>query len=94
MPRYRYRCPVDGAFDLHFTMGSAPDSASCESCCATSSRVYSLGAMLTADRVGARVLDLHEQSRSAPAVVRRSSGMPDPAARRYADPRHRLLPRP
>ncbi|MCV7430386.1 hypothetical protein H7K31_02250 [Mycolicibacterium bacteremicum] len=50
--------------------------------------------MLTSDPVGARVLDLHEQSRSAPAVVRRSSGMPDPAARRYADPRHRLLPRP
>ena len=25
MPRYRYRCAVDGPFELHFAIGSAPN---------------------------------------------------------------------
>lgn len=94
MPRYRYRCPTDGAFDLTFTIGSAPTSVDCQTCCGTSKRVYSLGGMLTSDQVGTRILDLHEQSRSAPSVVRRTSSAAETSARRYADPRHRMLPAP
>ena len=94
MPRYRYRCAVDGTFDLHFTIGSAPSSVECQTCCATSNRVYSLAGMLTDDPVGTRILDLHAQSQSAPAVVRRAAGSADASPRQYADPRHRMLPRP
>lgn len=94
MPRYRYRCPTDGAFDLSFTIGSAPVSVACQKCCTTSNRVYSLGAILTADPVGSRMLDLHARSQSAPSVVRRTEVPGDSSTRRYADPRHRNLPTP
>lgn len=94
MPRYRYRCAVDGPFELHFTIGSAPTSVECQTCCGTSNRVYSLAGMLTSDPVGARILDLHAESQSAPTVVRRPAGTAEGSPGRYADPRHRLLPRP
>jgi hypothetical protein len=94
VPRYRYRCAVDGPFDLHFTMGSAPVAVECETCCGTSNRVYSLGGMLTSDPVGARILDLHAQSQSTPTVVHRAAGTAEQSNRRYADPRHRMLPKP
>ena len=92
MPRYRYRCPSDGAFDLSFTMGSAPTSVECRTCCGTSKRVYALGAVLTSDPVGSRMLDLQAQSQSSPSVVRRTGMAGDSPTRRYADPRHRNLP--
>lgn len=94
MPRYRYRCAADGPFDLHFPMGSAPTAVECETCCGRSNRVYSLGGMLTSDPVGERILDLHAQSQSAPAVVHRTASATEPSTRRYADPRHRMLPTP
>ena len=94
MPRYRYRCSADGLFDLSFTIGSAPTSVNCETCCATAHRVYSFGAMLTSDPVAARALDLHAQSQSSPGVVRRPDHPTAPSTPRYADPRHRMLPRP
>ncbi len=94
MPRYRYRCATDGPFDLHFAMGSAPTSVECETCCGRSARVYSLGGMLTSDPVGERILDLHAQSQSAPGVVHTTAGAAQPSTRRYADPRHRMLPKP
>lgn len=94
MPRYRYRCPVDGPFDLSFAIGAAPASAACQTCCGTSKRVYSFGAMVSANPVGSRVLDLHAQSQSAPGVVRRASSAAEASGPRYADPRHRMLPAP
>lgn len=94
MPRYRYRCPEDGTFDLQFTIGSAPTTVECQTCCTTSNRVYSFGAMTTSDPAGARALDLHARSQSAPTVVRRAGAPADPSTRRYADPRHRMLPMP
>ncbi|MDZ7883075.1 MAG: hypothetical protein U5N53_09240 [Mycobacterium sp.] len=50
--------------------------------------------MLTSDPVGERILDLHAQSQSAPAVVHTTAGTAQPSTRRYADPRHRKLPTP
>lgn len=94
MPRYRYRCSEDGLFELHFTIGSAPATVKCQTCCKTSNRMYSLGGVLTSDPVGARILDLHAQSQSAPTVVHRNAEAAGPSQRRYADPRHRMLPRP
>lgn len=94
MPGYRYRCPVDGMFDMSFTIGSAPTTVSCEKCCGTSNRVYTFGTMLTSNPVGSRILDLHAQSQSSPGVVRRPDHAPRSSERRYADPRHRMLPKP
>jgi hypothetical protein len=94
VPRYRYRCPADGAFDLSFTMGSAPSSVECRTCCGTSTRVYAFGAVLPSDPVGSRILDLHAQSQSSPTVVRRTGVAGDSSTLRYADPRHRNLPTP
>lgn len=94
MPRYRYRCTVDGSFDLSFPIGTAPVSVQCETCCGTSNRVYSFGAMVTSNPVGSRVLDLHARSQSTPGVVRRPERAAEPNGPRYADPRHRMLPTP
>ena len=94
MPGYRYRCPVDGVFDMSFSIGSAPSTVSCETCCGTSTRVYSFGTMLTSNPVGSRILDLHAQAQSSPGVVRRPDRTADSTAPHYADPRHRMLPKP
>ncbi|MGW0159712.1 hypothetical protein ACWDUN_10365 [Mycobacterium sp. NPDC003323] len=56
--------------------------------------MFTAGAILTSDPAGTRALQLHAQSQSAPAVVRRAAGASDPSRRRYADPRHRMLPKP
>jgi hypothetical protein len=53
-----------------------------------------MGGMLTSDPVGARILDLHAQSQSTPTVVHRAAGTAEQSNRRYADPRHRMLPKP
>ncbi|SDC33640.1 hypothetical protein SAMN04488581_0574 [Mycolicibacterium neoaurum] len=94
VPRYRYRCPADGPFDMTFPIGTAPASIECEQCCAASNRVYGGGAMVRSNPAGNRALDLHAQSQANPGVVRRSPGPSDPARLRYADPRHRMLPKP
>jgi len=92
---YQYRCRRDGAVDLRWPMGSAPEHATCPLC--EGSVVRSIGAPMLSLAPRARVaaIDRAEKSRDAPDVV--SSLPPRPLGRRLpraTAPAQQRLPRP
>jgi putative FmdB family regulatory protein len=92
---YQYRCQQDGAVDLRWPMGSAPEQARCPSCGGSVARSISAPMLSLAPRARMAAIDRAEKSADAPDVV---SNLPPRSARqrtpRATSPLQQRLPRP
>jgi hypothetical protein len=96
MAMYRYRCVVDGIFDVSRPMGMAGSGAPCPVCNSEAVRVFSAPMLLLAPRAIVAAIDNSEKTRDEPTVV---SALPPRRActRRPAaalNPALQRLPRP
>lgn len=70
MAIYEYRCPQDGAFDVHRPIGTAPESVPCSVCGGESMRMVSMPMIKRMSNRGlVAALDRAQKSRYEPDVV-------------------------
>jgi putative FmdB family regulatory protein len=96
MAMYRYRCVVDGIFDVSRPMGTAGSRAPCPVCNSEAVRVFSAPMLSLDPRAIVAVIDNTEKTRDEPAVV---SALPPRRARTRMpaaalNPALQRLPRP
>jgi len=94
MAGYQYRCATHGFVEAQFAIGTAPATVECVSCRTPAPRVFSAPALTTRNAPGAKALEMHEKSQSAPGVVVRSANGPAERPRRGAAGAYPRLPRP
>lgn len=96
MVQYRYRCDVDGVFDLSQPMGTAEPRARCPECDSEAVRVFRAPMLSMAPAGLMAAIDRTEKSRDEPDVVSalppRRGGPRTPMA--SANPALQRLPRP
>ena len=96
MARYRYRCVVDGVFDVSRPIGTAGSRAPCPVCNSEAVRVFSAPMLSLASRAIVATIDNTEKTRDEPEVV---SAVPPHRARTRRpaaelNPALQRLPRP
>lgn len=96
MVQYRYRCVVDGDFDLTRPMGTAEPRAQCPVCDSDAVRVFSAPMLSMAPGAIMAAIDKTEKTRDEPEVV---SALPSNRGRPRtpmapANPALQRLPRP
>ena len=69
MVQYRYRCVVDGVFDLSRPMGTAGPRARCPDCDSEAARVFSAPMLSMAPGALMAAIDSTEKTRDEPEVV-------------------------
>ncbi len=69
MVQYRYRCDMDGVFDVSRAMGTAPPRAQCPVCDSEAVRVFSAPMLSMAPGALMAAIDSTEKSRDEPEVV-------------------------
>ena len=94
--QYRYRCVVDGVFDVTRPMGTAGSRAPCPVCNSEAVRVFSAPMLSLAPRALVAAIDSTEKTRDEPEVV---SALPPHQARTRRpaaalNPALQRLPRP
>jgi hypothetical protein len=91
---YQYLCATHGVIKSQFAIGTAPDALVCDSCNLPARRVFTAAALTKRNVPGAKALEMHEMSQSAPQVVTRTAAGPPASAPRGAAGRYPRLPRP
>jgi putative FmdB family regulatory protein len=96
MVQYRYRCDVDGVFDVTRPMGTAEPQARCPVCDSDAARVFSAPMLSTAPGALMAAIDSTEKTRDEPQVV---SALPPQRTRARtsaatSNPALQRLPRP
>jgi hypothetical protein len=96
MVQYRYRCVVDGVFDVSRTMGTAERRARCPVCDSEAVRVFSAPMLSMTPGALMAAIDGTEKTRDEPEVV---SSLPPNRTRTRApavaaNPALQRLPRP
>ena len=94
MATFLYRCPVDGTFEMHWPVGTAPGQVTCPECASDARRVYTPPLVSGGSREAMALIDQTERTRYEPEVVTRPARPGRPRRGAALNPAWQGLPRP